>query len=945
VSAPAHPHRFAADPIGRGRPWPWRRIVGTAAGSTLALALLVCGCVFAAMAGPALSLHTRTQALHQTLAGLTGTTKTVQVSTSWTAFTNPQYYSEGPQQNLTPSLLTRSMREIRHGLAATPLPLAGGDWASLSTNLLAISSGAPARAQAGAPPRLEVIYRDPLISNVQLTAGSYATGRLPAGTLAVAATAPTAARFGLHPGSRLSLATVAGPVRLVVTAIVRERAAGSTFWAQDPNAAAPSLVIPPPFKGFPYWVGGVLADPGQLAAMQDTFSGPGMELNWEFPLEVGGVTADQAQGLANALNRATATPLPLTGSLAAGVDSLTVTSPLSPDLSQFLGTQAGIETVLLLLFVSLIMVGAAVILLAARMIVARRDGELAVLRARGGSLRQVAALLARAAVIAAGPAALIGAGLAIALVPGGAATSRLGWTLAGIAVLAALTGPPLIAAWQHRRPAPAANPARITSAETGRSAGAWRRPVAERGRSAGVWRRPVAEITACAAAVAGLIVLHDQGVPANGGINLYLAVTPVLVAIPVVLIMLRLYPLAVRGLLAACARGAGATGFVALSRAARSSLAGLLPAFALVLALSLTTFAGMVGDGITRGEIAASWQTTGADVLITTGPTSPPISSAAVKAIAAVRGVRGATAVWNTTWVTPGGQPVTVVAVDPARYAAVVAGTPFPAFPTAKIGAATGRTLSSGATVPVLASPSAAAILGTGAVQLISAGAMGPVKVRVAGTLGSTPALPGGGTFVVMALATLPGLTGQPAPNLVLVDGPAIDDAQLSAVASKVIPGHYTTFRSNVLAALAGSPLPHGAALVVALTIATAAAFGLFIVILGLALGSPERELTVARLAIMGYQRTTRLVLTEALPAVLAAVVAGAACAAVLPRVVGSSIDLSAFTGTSTQVQFAPDPAAFGLPAATIVVLALAVLMTETRTLRRHGITGILRAS
>jgi hypothetical protein len=61
--------------------------------------------------------------------------------------------------------------------------------------------------------------------------------------------------------------------------------------------------------------------------------------------------------------------------------------------------------------------------------------------------------------------------------------------------------------------------------------------------------------------------------------------------------------------------------------------------------------------------------------------------------------------------------------------------------------------------------------------------------------------------------------------------------------------------------------------------------------------------------------------------------------------VVGSSIDLSAFTGTSTQVQFAPDPAAFGLPAATIVVLALAVLMTETRTLRRHGITGILRAS
>ena len=80
--------------------------------------------------------------------------------------------------------------------------------------------------------------------------------------------------------------------------------------------------------------------------------------------------------------------------------------------------------------------------------------------------------------------------------------------------------------------------------------------------------------------VAGLVVLRDQGLPAGGGINLYLAITPVLVAIPVVVVMLRLYPLAVRGLFAWSARRAGATGFVALSRAARSSLTGVLPAFA-----------------------------------------------------------------------------------------------------------------------------------------------------------------------------------------------------------------------------------------------------------------------------------------------------------------------------------------------------------------------------
>ena len=318
-----------------------------------------------------------------------------------------------------------------------------------------------------------MLYRDPLTSNAQLTAGAYAGGAVPAGMLAVAATTQTAARFGLHPGSRLSVATPSGSVGLFVTAIVRERGPGSTFWTQDSTAGTPALQQIKA-TSVPFWVGGVFADPGQLVAMQNAFSGPGMELNWEFPLDPSKVTADAAQGLYNTLNRATTTPPALTGPLAASADTLTVTSPLISNLSLFLGTQAAIQTVLLLLFVSLIVVGAAVILLAARMIVARRDVELTMLRARGGSLRQVAALLARAAVLAAGPAAVLGAALAIALIPGGAGSSSAGgsgWPLAGIAVLAALAGPPLVAVWRYRRPVPASNPARITSAEVGRPPG------------------------------------------------------------------------------------------------------------------------------------------------------------------------------------------------------------------------------------------------------------------------------------------------------------------------------------------------------------------------------------------------------------------------------------------------------------------------------------------
>jgi putative ABC transport system permease protein len=915
------------------------RRVGTAAGGALALALLAFGCVFAALAGPALSLHTRTEALHQILAGFPNTTRTVQVTAAWSDFVG----SLPGARSLTQDQLTQVSDEIGSGLAAQPLPLGAGQWTALSTKGLVVGAGAGPKAYAGAPPELEVSYRTTFAGYAQVVLGSLASSGAPRGALAVAVTVPTAARFGLHPGSVLELEAPGLPATLYVTAVIRPRHPGSTWWQQDTTPIRPTLTQQKPTSPL-YWLGGVIADPDQLGVTQQIFGGGGLAMQWEYPLDVTGVNADQAKDLYQALNRATTAAPALAGALAASEGALSVGSPLLQNLALFLSTQAAVETVLLLLFVSLIVVGTAVILLAGRMIVARREAELSLLRARGGSLSQVAARVFAGTAVSAGPGIVAGAGLAIALIPGGG-NGPDGWPLAVVAAVAALAGPPLMAVWQHRRPAPVSNPAQITTAET-------RRPPRP-------WRRLVAEVTAIAAAIAGLVVLHDQGVPAPAGssgasgsgaaasgADLYLTVVPILVAIPVVIVMLRLYPLAVRGLAALSARRPGATGFVALSRAARSPLTGVLPAFALVLTLTLATFAGMVSQGVVRGEVTASWQTTGGDVLITPGPASPAVSPAAVRAVAAVPGVRHATEVWNTGWFTPFGQPVTVSAVDPASYAAVVAGTPFTPFPAQLIGKAAPTTpLPDGATVPVLASPSAAAILGTAPVQLSTLGAVGPLKVRVTGIIGSTPAQPGGGAFVVMPLRTLSGPTGAPVPNLLLVTGSAINHARLAAAANHAIPGNVTTFRSEVLASLDSSPLQHGAGLIITLTIATAAALGLLVVILGLALGSAERGMTLARLTVMGHERPAGLVIAEAMPAVLAAVAAGVACALALPTAIGSAIDLSAFTGTTTPIQFEPDALALGLPAAAIVVLALIALAVEARAVRRRDISGMLRSN
>jgi putative ABC transport system permease protein len=919
------------------------RWTGTAVAGTVALALLVGGCVFTALAGPALSLHTRTEALRHTVTGLATLDKTVQMTAGWSDFTNPNGFSLNPgQQGLAPADLSASVSELSAGLAGMQLPLAGGAWASVTTGVLSsnLSASPPGGAPGAIPVSLEVAYRDPLAGHAQVVAGSYA-GKVPAGAVGVAATTQTAALLRLHPGSRLRLSGAGVRSTVVVTAIVAERAPGSTFWTLDPTVTAPSFTSPA--DSSPFWAGGLFADPGQLTAMQNAFGRSTMTLNWLFPLALGAVTADQAPGLYDNLNRATTAIPALTGAMQPSAGTVTVASPMIADLAAFLATQSAVQTVLLLLFVSLTVTGAAVIALAAAMIIARRDGELGTLRARGGSVRQLAVVTGRGALVAAVPGALLGAGLAVGLVPGGNAVPPLGWWLAGVTFATALAGPPLIAAWRHRSLLPHAhpsllpqirrsvNPARITTAETRRS----------RVSRAG-WRRLVAELAACAACVAGVIVLRDQGLPANGGVNLYLSAMPVLVAIPVVLIMLRLYPLAVRGLLALSARGTSATGFVALSGATRPF--ALLPAFALVLALGLASFAGTVSDGIGRGEAAASWQSTGADAVITPGATSGPFGPAVVRQIAAVPGVRQATAVWATAWQTSAGQTVTLLAVDPAGYAALTAGTPFPAFPAGRLGGAAAAA-SGGAAVPVIASAAAAAALGRGATELFSVTEMGPATVRVAGTLSATPALPGGGAFAVMALQTLPGVNGRPAPNILLVNGASIDQARLSAVVSRAIPGAAITFRAAVLAKLAGLPLQHGGAVIVTLTIAAAAAFGLFIVLLGLTFGSAQRELTLARLVVMGYERDVRLVLAQAMPAVLAAVVAGAACAFVLPGLLSSTLDLSGFTGTSIQVQLQPDLAALGWPAAILVLIAVVMLVTETRAVRRRGVTGTLRAT
>ena len=898
--------------------------MGAAAGTTLALALLACGCVFAALAGPAVSLHLRTEALQQALSRLGPLGTAIQVTGSWNTFT--EAYTGQPV--LTDDNLSAATLQIAGGLSDS-VPIGVGSWGGLTTTLHNVASGT-ARLPAGYLPELEVIYRDQLTSNAQTVAGQVTAA--PRGAIGVTVTEQTAARYGLHIGSRLQLKSPNGPVPIQVTAVVRERDPAGTFWTADPLATAPDLTRNPT-TGQVSLEGAVLADPGQLAAVQSAFcpalggSCDRMQLQWEFPVVVAGVTADQAQAFVNDLASAGDS---LYSQIAAAAPDLTVSEPMTGTLTAFIAAQTAVLAVLLLLFVSLTVIVVVVILLAARIVVARRDDALVTLRDRGASSRQIAMLVLRGIAPAVIPAAAAGAALDLVIIPGTSIVTS--WKPAAAVLAVALAGPPLIALWRHRDPSPAVNPALILTAET-RTARA----------SVAGQRRLVAGLTICAAAVAGLVVLHEQGLSTVGVTNWYLTAAPVLVAVPAALIAMRLYPLAIRALLPVCRRRGGVAGYVGLAGAVERRAATALPAFTLVLALTLAAFAGMVNDAIVGGQISYSWQAIGADAVIATNGAATPATPGLVKSIMAVPGVRHATAVSTTTWQMPLGRELTVAAIDPAGYVAMTADTPFPRIPVSAFGSADSTPVTAATVIPVLASPSAAAALGPGIIQLTSQEPMGPIRIRVAGLVARTPAQPSGGMFVLMPLRTLPGVLGRPVPNLILVTGPDLDRTKLSRLIGEALPAATLEYRADVLNGLGSAPLQHAAALLMTLTEVAAAGLALLNLAFGLALGARDRELTLARLSVLGYARSARLVLLTALPALLAAFAAAAGCALALPALIGPALDLSVFTGPGASVIDRPDLAALGVPCAAILLLTAAALVAETSRSRHRGVTGLLR--
>jgi len=116
-------------------------------------------------------------------------------------------------------------------------------------------------------------------------------------------------------------------------------------------------------------------------------------------------------------------------------------------------------------------------------------------------------------------------------------------------------------------------------------------------------------------------------------------------------------------------------------------------------------------------------------------------------------------------------------------------------------------------------------------------------------------------------------------------------------------------------------------------------------VLIMLALGARSRELTLARLFTMGLSpgQARRLVITEALPAIIAAAIGGAICAWLLVPLVGPAIDLSPLTGSPAPVPVRADYTLVGMLAAGLLALAIVTLLAQSAATRLRGVSRALR--
>lgn len=590
-------------------------------------------------------------------------------------------------------------------------------------------------------------------------------------------------------------------------------------------------------------------------------------------------------------------------------------------LERFTTRRTATEAVLWVAAMGPLSVAAGALGLVAVIIVGRRRAALALARGRGASASQLLAAQLWEGMLITVPAGLVGLLLAEAAIPSRpAAMSSIGAMLVALAVTALL----LAATW------PVARRARR---DLERADAPVRRLAP---------RRIVIEATVVGIAVAAAWLLRERGLggqrpaAASVGLDPFLAASPVLVGVATGLLAIRLYPIPVRALGWLTARRRDLVPALGLRSIGRNPSAAYLPLLVLTLTVAIGAFSSVLGATIDDGQVAASWQEVGADYRIDAaadgalGPEVDPGTIPGVEAVAAgliepttpVRGEVGRAA------------STSLIAIEPAAYAAVLAGSPVaPRLPGPLLDAPSRPgSAPTDRPIPVVVSsrlPNGWQPLSVGQVFRLGVGEQ-PLTFSVVGFLEDFPGVARGTTFLIAPLAPVVDALGEAErrPTVLFVRGPAaIGEALRAAVGPEA--GGGVTSRHDLLAGERAAPLVAAVGQGFAVALGAAAVYAVLAVVAVVALDAQRRARELAYLRTLGLSERQAVALTfvEHAPPALLALGIGLVLGLGLAWLLEPGLGLAAFIDPGTPVRLQVDwNAVAAMSLSMLVVVGILVL-------------------
>ncbi|TGG83465.1 hypothetical protein [Streptomyces albus] len=848
---------------------------------------------------------------------------------------------------VSPRTVERADTALRRAVRA-PLRLADGEGAygvHTATPAEAAGAGLP-RPSPGLPPKATVTAQARLAESSRIVRGRLprpkVTGPQGRQLLEAAVSTATARRMRLAPGDSFRLRGVPGAMTVRVTGVFTPRGsagqtADSPFWHAEPTLLHPSLVtVPPTSPGGTketYWHFTAVIHPEAASALLTLRDGA--ELYFHHPLDTSALAGRQAGAVRRQMAELSASGATARLRTAAGVGRLTFGTGLPETLAAYERESDAVQPLLLTAAVGLATTAGTVLLLSAAPAAERRRAELALLRVRGISLPGLAGRVLAETALVAVPAGAAGAAAALGASDGG----RTSWALAaaGAVTVTAALALPLRAVVAHRRPVPPTA-----------------RPDAPGRRSR---RRTVAELTVCVLAAGAVAALRQGGAgdgdgagagagagaggSGNGGGDLLPVLAPVLSALVAALLLMRCCPPLLRLLTRLAARRRGPVAFLGLARAARAPSAVPGPAlWALLVAVTVASFGGMVLAGVADGRDAAALGAVGADARLAT-PGSADLPPGFARKAARAAGVEQVTAYRAHDGGDLAGvaDAVTVALVDAPGYARLTRRNGQGTFPAAALAPGKDTT----GPLPALMSPDLARKLGNGSryTDLVLPGLQ--IPVRPALVRDATPAAQQGPFVVVSREAVArarPDTRGTAllAPNTLLANGHP-DGTALRRLLAEAFPKADTTtlvtLRTTERARYADTALKSGAERLYRLAALSAAGYSALAVVLCLLHTAPERRALLTRLRTLGLTRRqgTGLLLLESLPLYALTAAAGAVTSLAAVPLLGPGIDLGALAGTpgTLPVRLTADTASLLLPPLALLVLASCGLLLQAR--------------